>query len=54
MLQSALRGFQISNMNELRKVINNLRAKIQKTKQKIGVLAGTVIEESITEVSIQL
>lgn len=47
-IQSALRGFQISNMNELKKVINNLRNRIQKTKQKIAVGAG-IVEENISE-----
>ena len=36
-------------MNELKKIINTLKGKIQKTKAKIAAVTG-VIEESISEV----
>lgn len=51
-LKSALRGFHISNLNELRKIITQLKTKIQKTKQKIAAVTGNNIEETISEVCI--
>ena len=36
-------------MNELKKIINTLKGRIQKTKAKIAAVSG-VIEESISEV----
>ena len=46
--QSALRGSGVSNSNELRKLISQLKSKIQKTKHKIAIFTGS-IEESISE-----